>query len=82
MQALNDVWTLDVGHGIDKLKWTKVETKGRKPQERGYHTANLVGNHMVVIGGSDGRDTYQDVWFLNLGKYLDTYMAGQLFIHG
>ncbi|KZP09840.1 galactose oxidase [Athelia psychrophila] len=72
MQALNDVWALDVAHGVEKLKWTKIDTHGKKPQERGYHTANLVGNHMVVIGGSDGRDTYQDIWFLNLDTALWT----------
>jgi len=66
MQALNDVWTLDVGSGIDRMRWEKVETRGRKPSERGYHTANLVGNVMVVIGGSDGRECYSDIWCLTL----------------
>lgn len=67
MQALNDVWTLDVGNGIEHLRWEKIETRGRKPSERGYHTANLIGNVMVIIGGSDGRECFSDVWCLNLG---------------
>lgn len=67
MQALNDVWTLDVGRGIDKMRWEKIETKGRKPSGRGYHTANLIGNIMVVIGGSDGGECFSDIWCLNLG---------------
>lgn len=40
---------------------------GEVPTRRGYHTANLVGDVMVVVGGSDGRMTWGDVWLLNLG---------------
>ncbi|TFY62436.1 hypothetical protein EVJ58_g3864 [Rhodofomes roseus] len=39
---------------------------GRRPLPRGYHTANLVGNVMVVVGGSDGRECFSDIWCLNL----------------
>lgn len=68
MQALNDVWTLDVIGPIDKMRWEEVETRGRKPVARGYHTANLVGNVMVVVGGSDGKECFSDIWCLNLGE--------------
>jgi Rab9 effector protein with kelch motifs len=70
MQALNDVWTLTVGVSTDKMRWEQVEIEGKKPTARGYHTANLVGNIMVVIGGSDGRECFSDIWCLNLGKRL------------
>ncbi|GBE87088.1 hypothetical protein BKA93DRAFT_762123 [Sparassis latifolia] len=70
MEALNDVWTLDVGVHVDKMKWEQVETRGRKPTARGYHTANLVGNVMVVMGGSDGRECFSDIWCLNLDTLL------------
>lgn len=66
-QALNDLWTLDVGVSVEKMKWEELETKGRKPTARGYHTANLVGNVMVIMGGSDGRECFSDIWCLNLG---------------
>lgn len=72
MQALNDVWALDVGSGIDNMRWEKIETRGRKPSERGYNSANLIGNVMVIIGGSDGRECYADVWCLNLGMHQET----------
>jgi len=62
------VWTLDVGSGIEKMRWEKIETRGRKPSERGYHTANLIGNVMVIIGGSDGRECFSDIWCLDLGN--------------
>ncbi|KDQ54582.1 hypothetical protein JAAARDRAFT_38267 [Jaapia argillacea MUCL 33604] len=66
MQALNDLWTLDVGVPPEKMKWESLETKGRHPAPRGYHTSNLVGNVMVVVGGSDGRECFSDIWCLNL----------------
>lgn len=52
------------------LTWDLVETKGiKKPESRGYHTANLVGNIMVIIGGSDGKDSFDELWTLNLGTF-------------
>ncbi|KIK65660.1 hypothetical protein GYMLUDRAFT_365124 [Collybiopsis luxurians FD-317 M1] len=39
---------------------------GGVPSPRGYHTANLVGNMMIVVGGSDGKDCFAEVWCLNL----------------
>jgi len=65
MTALNDVWTLDVT-SMSKMKWQKVETTGRRPDARGYHSANLVGNVMIVVGGSNGKDLFTDIWLLNL----------------
>ncbi|KIO20271.1 hypothetical protein M407DRAFT_245861, partial [Tulasnella calospora MUT 4182] len=69
-RALNDVWALDVSVGMDKLKWEQVQTQGTKPGARGYHTANLVGNVMIVLGGSDGRECFPDVWVLDLDKLV------------
>jgi hypothetical protein len=68
LQALNDVWTLDVGTSLDRMRWEQFAIAGRKrPSPRGYHTANLVQNMMIVVGGSDGRECFQDIWCLNLG---------------
>lgn len=72
MQALNDLWTLDVsaynGHSGSgaKLRWQEMHPKGGRPSPRGYHTANLVGNTMVIAGGSDGSNYFTDIWLLNL----------------
>ncbi|KAI0337683.1 galactose oxidase [Trametopsis cervina] len=67
-QALNDLWTLEVGNNasVERMKWELIETKGKKPSTRGYHTANLVGNVMIVMGGSDGKECFSDIWCLNL----------------
>jgi Rab9 effector protein with kelch motifs len=67
MKALNDLWTLDVSGPMDKLRWEQVQTSSRRPSPRGYHTANLIGSVMIVVGGSDGRDCFSDVWALDLG---------------
>ncbi|KAJ7058127.1 galactose oxidase [Mycena amicta] len=78
MTALNDVWTLDVSSiGTGKLRWEELQTTGRKPSHRGYHTANLVTNIMIVIGGSDGKDCFNDMWYLNLGEF-PSFLAGFL----
>ncbi|KAJ7657879.1 hypothetical protein DFH06DRAFT_1197409 [Mycena polygramma] len=65
MTALNDVWTLDVTNTA-KMRWEELQTSGRKPSHRGYHTANLIGNVMIIVGGSDGKDCFNDIWCLNL----------------
>lgn len=68
-QALNDLWTLDVSVPVERMRWTQQATKGKAPVARGYHTANLVGNVMVIMGGSDGTECFSDVWSLNLGMW-------------
>ncbi|KAJ7785122.1 hypothetical protein DFH07DRAFT_763733 [Mycena maculata] len=40
----------------------ELQTVGRKPSHRGYHTANLIGNIMIVFGRSDGEDCFNDIW--------------------
>lgn len=67
--ALNDVWSLDVSNTA-KMKWERIETGGDSPTPRGYHTANLVGNIMIIVGGSDGKDCFSAIWCLDLGVFL------------
>lgn len=66
--ALNDVWALNIADP-DKLTWHEWGTNGQIPQKKGYHTANLVGDKMVVFGGSDGHASFADVHVLNLSSY-------------
>ena len=47
------------------LKWTKLNTVGEAP-ERGYHTANIINNHMIVIGGENKGEIFNDICALNL----------------
>lgn len=64
--ALYDLFALDVSD-LNRLEWVELHPKGDLPPRRGYHTATLVGKHMVVIGGSDGGKCYDDIHTLNLG---------------
>ncbi|CEL60348.1 Rab9 effector protein with kelch motifs OS=Bos taurus GN=RABEPK PE=2 SV=1 [Rhizoctonia solani AG-1 IB] len=70
--ALNDVWAMDITVPFDKLRWQHIRPRegSALPPPRGYHTSNLVGNVMVIIGGSDGRDTYDDIWVMDLDTGL------------
>ncbi|KAK4683520.1 hypothetical protein P7C73_g6729, partial [Tremellales sp. Uapishka_1] len=63
--ALNDVWALDVSDP-NRLTWHEWRTRGEVPMRKGYHTSNLVGDKMVVFGGSDGHASFADVHVLNL----------------
>lgn len=47
---------------------------GPGPAPRGYHTANLVGSNMVVMGGSNGTQCYSDVWILDLGSIFHLFL--------
>ncbi|KAH7345779.1 galactose oxidase [Rhizoctonia solani] len=70
--ALNDVWAMDITVPFDKLRWEQIKPQGSGPlpRPRGYHTSNLVGNVMVIVGGSDGRDCYEDIWVMDLDSGL------------
>lgn len=35
---------------------------GKVPKARGYHTANMVGSKLIIFGGSDGGECFNDVW--------------------
>lgn len=82
LTALSDVWTLDVSGGLTfdspPLRWEEVRTTGRLPGPRGYHTANLVGNVLVIFGGSDGKEIYTEVSCLNLG--MSTWNVGAIIL--
>ena len=50
--------------GDDKAysKWVKINTKGRGPSARKYHTAVMVETTMVVFGGSNGHQESNELW--------------------
>ncbi|KDR74027.1 hypothetical protein GALMADRAFT_250753 [Galerina marginata CBS 339.88] len=85
LTALNDVWTLDVAGGAGTaskpMRWEEIETTSKRPVPRGYHTANLVGNIMVIIGGSDGKESFTDVWCLNLDTLVWSLVKQQIPFH-
>ncbi|PWN29903.1 galactose oxidase, partial [Jaminaea rosea] len=63
--ALNDVWLLDV-RDPSRLEWREMECTGKMPIGRGYHTGNVVDDKLIVIGGSDGHMSFNDIHVLRL----------------
>ncbi|RYC61929.1 hypothetical protein CHU98_g4264, partial [Xylaria longipes] len=71
VRALNDIWRLDVSD-MSKMSWRLVSSPNKssgdlavgpkKPKARGYHTANMVGSKLIIYGGSDGGECFDDVW--------------------
>ncbi|KAG5949194.1 hypothetical protein E4U53_005948 [Claviceps sorghi] len=77
VRALNDIWRLDVSDPT-KMSWklisapVKVSSSSDKketcPKARGYHTANMVGSKLIIFGGSDGGECFNDVWIYDIEK--------------
>lgn len=77
VRALNDIWRLDVSD-MNTMSWrlisgsssSSLTANGRsggvakeiRPKARGYHTANMVGSKLIIYGGSDGGECFNDVW--------------------
>ncbi|KAI1414032.1 galactose oxidase [Hypoxylon sp. FL1857] len=78
VRALNDIWRLDVTdpHKMSwklvsgpSTASSSSGTNGStpvkdtsRPKARGYHTANMVGSKLIIYGGSDGGECFNDVW--------------------
>ncbi|KAI6251302.1 hypothetical protein HI914_00015 [Erysiphe necator] len=77
-QALNDIWRLDVAD-INTMSWKLISPPcsglaidKSKPKARGYHTANMVGSKLIIYGGSDGGECFQDVWIFDVETHVFT----------
>jgi hypothetical protein len=73
--ALNDVWACDISDPY-ALSWQEWHAKGDVPVCKGYHTANLIGEKMVVYGGSDGVNSFADVHVLDIREHFDNVSVG------
>ncbi|KAI8258640.1 Host cell factor 1 [Colletotrichum sp. SAR11_239] len=78
VRALNDVWRLDVSD-MNKMSWKLVSPPERapppgvretRPKPRGYHTANMVGSKLIIFGGSDGGECFNDVWVYDVDAHI------------
>ncbi|KAF2966476.1 hypothetical protein GQX73_g7079 [Xylaria multiplex] len=82
VRALNDIWRLDVSD-MSKMSWRLVSGPDKnaangadigvgvnKPKARGYHTANMVGSKLIIYGGSDGGECFNDVWVYDVDAQL------------
>lgn len=77
VRALNDVWRLDVSD-TTKMSWKLISRaekngigpKDYRPKARGYHTANMVGSKLIIFGGSDGGECFDDVWVYDVEQHF------------
>ncbi|KAH6656940.1 hypothetical protein BKA67DRAFT_512837 [Truncatella angustata] len=76
VRALNDIWRLDVAD-TNKMSWKLVSgpssgspSRDNKPKARGYHTANMVGSKLIIYGGSDGGECFNDVWVYDVDTHV------------
>lgn len=44
--------------------------KDLRPKARGYHTANIVDGKLIIFGGSDGGECFNDVWVYDIETHL------------
>ncbi|CCC08496.1 hypothetical protein SMACR_05741 [Sordaria macrospora] len=62
------------GGGKSEARASGTSTSGGgqdiRPKARGYHTANMVGSKLIIYGGSDGGECFNDVWVYD----VDTHM--------
>ena len=61
----NDLWTFNY---VD-MEWREVVTSGIHPRPRYRHSAELVGNTMYVLGGSDNGEDVADASHANLALH-------------
>ncbi|KAI0126434.1 hypothetical protein BJ170DRAFT_405878 [Xylariales sp. AK1849] len=76
VRALNDIWRLDVSD-MSKMSWKLVSgatsaspNRDNRPKARGYHTANMVGSKLIIYGGSDGGECFNDVWVYDVDSHI------------
>ncbi|KAK6214147.1 hypothetical protein LQW54_004750 [Pestalotiopsis sp. IQ-011] len=76
IRALNDIWRLDVAD-TNKMSWKLISGPSsgspsidNKPKARGYHTANMVGSKLIIYGGSDGGECFNDVWVYDVDTHV------------
>ncbi|ROV99385.1 hypothetical protein VSDG_03957 [Cytospora chrysosperma] len=55
-----------------------VAGKDLRPKARGYHTANIVDGKLIIFGGSDGGECFNDVWLYDIETHAwkDTPVSG------
>ncbi|KAK7743557.1 hypothetical protein SLS53_004091 [Cytospora paraplurivora] len=55
-----------------------IAAKDLRPKARGYHTANIVDGKLIIFGGSDGGECFNDVWVYDIETHAwkDTPVSG------
>ena len=66
---LNDTWELTLSQD-GAVAWNKLEVEGEPPAPRSGHAAlyDAVDQRMIVFGGSDGGQSFNDLWIMDLSQ--------------
>ena len=48
-------------------RFEERQHSGMPPSKRAYHTALLWQGKVILIGGYDGKNHYEDTWILHVG---------------
>ncbi|XP_047336271.1 protein GLUTELIN PRECURSOR ACCUMULATION 3 [Impatiens glandulifera] len=46
------------------VQWKRLSTNNEPPAARAYHTLTCIGSRYMLIGGFDGKTTFDDIWWL------------------
>ncbi|KAL5701106.1 hypothetical protein ACHQM5_026481 [Ranunculus cassubicifolius] len=60
--------------------WMVLSTAGDKPAPRFNHSATVIGDKMVVVGGESGQGLLDDVQVLNFEKFKWTTASSKLYL--
>ncbi|KAH0801887.1 Kelch motif family protein [Histomonas meleagridis] len=65
-EFLNDVSTLD----INTLEYKQIKCNGDLPLPRAYHSASIIDDKMIIIGGRSEKSLCNDIYSLDLNKMI------------
>ena len=54
---------------LDLVNWVWVDTVSTGPASRFYHASELVGKKIVVHGGWNGTEVFDDIWIFNTDTF-------------
>jgi N-acetylneuraminic acid mutarotase len=60
-----DIYYLD----LVEWRWVAVDTVSTGPSARFYHASELVGKRIVIHGGWNGHDVFEDLWVFNTDTF-------------
>ena len=72
----NDVWIFTVGSSMKSPTFKCLDVDGVPPAGRAMHTATTCGpnnKYVAIIGGTNGKEIFDDVWLLDMSLILSDY---------
>lgn len=63
---------------LESWTWIPISTSSNSPTARFFHASEIVGRKIVIHGGWDGSDTFNDLWIFNteLFSWMQPRTAG------